>query len=82
MYAAEPRKQKTRFPSQMEMERRSEIRTVPLKSVLSGRCNEPNALLEATVRDTRQRPADATRQQGSTVASFPDSSAFEKDPGE
>lgn len=64
------------------MERRSEIRTVHLKPVLSERCNEQKALLEAVVRDTRQRPAEATWHHGSTVASFPDSRAFEKDPGE
>ena len=37
------------------MERRSEIRNVHLKSMLSERCSEPNALLEAMIKETHRR---------------------------
>lgn len=37
------------------MEKRTEIRNIHLKSMLSERCSEPNALLEAVIKQTRRR---------------------------
>lgn len=46
------------------MERRSEIRNIHLKSMLSERCSGPNALLEAMIKQTHRRgqlgPANTT----------------------